>query len=212
MSLYAPLTRHSPDYDRELNDKLRSILDVGIDYDVPDALVSDRQVTLKGDARVYRHIRVTAPSWKGGVSAPADGFVGIVPTIDFDAASDDEAHYSVLVPYRFEAGSTIDFAVDWVYEGAADAGTVCWGIEYRCICSEGVVDGTTTTVLQITAGGHTTGQLVRTVFDTGIIGACAHDDLAVRLYRDVSADSLAVDACVIEVHFEILMDKLGEAI
>ena len=171
---------------------------------------TDGTQTMVGTARKYRHVRVGAGSWKGGVSAPAAGFIAIFPTIDFDTASDDESHYSVLVPYRFESGSTINFAIDWTYEGVQDNGTVCWGIEYICLGDGDTVDGSTTTSLETTAGSHTTGTMIRTIFTTGITGAHAHDVLAVRVYRDVSGDDLAADACLIETHFEFIMNKMGE--
>ena len=109
------------------------------------------------------------------------------------------------------AGSEIAIHVDWCYTGGADAGTVCWGVEYKNITSGEALVGGTTTTTKVSAGGHTSGQLVRTVFDTGITGAVAHDVLGVRLYRDVSADTMAADAELVQVHFEFLMDKLGEA-
>ena len=53
--------------------------------------------------------------------------------------------------------------------------------------------------------------MVRTWFTTGITGAHAHDILGVMLYRDVSGDDMAADACVVQAHFMFMMDKIGEA-
>lgn len=49
-------------------------------------------LTLVGTARVERHICIGAASWQGGVAGPTASFEGVFSTLDFDAASDDEAH------------------------------------------------------------------------------------------------------------------------
>jgi len=172
---------------------------------------SDGEINLHGTARVLRHIRVAAPSWSSGVTAPSSGFVGVLPVLCFDKTTDDSVHYSILCPYRIATGSTIDFGVDWTYEGTQDNGTVCWAIEYINLTTGETVAGTTTTRTETTAGTHTTGTMIRTIFTTGITGAVAHDVIGIRLYRDTSADTLDTDACLIQTHFEFIMDKLGEA-
>ena len=168
------------------------------------------RLTMAGSARIERHVRVTAPSWKSGVAGPTEGFLSVWPILKFDAASDDEVHYSILIPYRFTAGSTISVVVDWCHEAVADAGTVCWGLEYRVIEPGETVTGATTTILGTSPGTHAQHVLVGTPLDTGILGVVAHDVIGLRLYRDVSGDTLAVDADLIQVHFEFIMDKLGE--
>ena len=169
------------------------------------------QVDLTGTARVRRHIRVAAPSWQGGGTAPTPGFVGILPVLGFDHTTDDEVHYSLLCPFRMVAGTEIDFLVDWCYTGGADAGTVCWNLEYINLTTGEAVAGATTTRTKTTAGNHTSGQLVRTVFAAGITGAVAHDVIGLRLWRDVSeSDSLGTAAKLVQAHFMFVMDKLGE--
>ncbi len=158
------------------------------------------------------HVRVTAPSWSKGVAAPIEGYIGIFPTLEFDAVHDDEAHYSLIVPFKIQSGSVIDVHVDWAYEGGADAGTVCWGLEYKNVAVGEALVGGTTTILGTSPGGHTTGTLVRTTLATGIVGAVEHDVIGLRLYRDISGGTLAVDASLIEVHFEVTEDKLGQPI
>lgn len=169
-------------------------------------------VTFTGTSRVYQHVRIAAPSWKIGVAGPTPGYVGIVPVMAFDSAADDSIHYSLITPWRIETGSEIGVVVDWCYTGGADAGTVCWGLEYINIADGEAVAGGTTTTLETTAGTHTTGLMVRTAFTTGIVGAVAHDVIGLRLYRDVSGDTLATDANFIQAHFEFLEDKLGKPI
>ena len=165
---------------------------------------------MAGTGRVIRHVRVAAPSWSPGASAPSAGFVGIFPTLDFDNLTDDDVHYSLIVPYRHAAGTVIQVDVDWCYEGAPDAGTVDWALEYINVAPGEAVAGGTATIHKVSAGNHTSGNLVRTTLDTGIVGAVSHDDLGLRLYRDVSEDTLGVDACLIQVHFCFIMDKLGQ--
>ena len=170
----------------------------------------DGQLTLYGLARFYEHIRVGASSWKLGVAGPAEGYEGILATLDFDAASDDEVYYNLLIPNGFETGSNMSVKVDWCYSGAADAGTVCWAMEFILIDEGETVDGTTTTIAICSPGSHTSGKLVRTTFASQIRFAVAHEVLGVRLYRDVSADTLAADAKLIQVHFEFLQNTFGQ--
>ena len=188
---------------------------VADEIDSADHYNIDDVLTLSGDGRVKRHIRIAAPSWRKGTVAPADGFVGVgaaemIPVLVFDNATDDSVHYNLIVPFRMEVGSTIDVLIDWCFS-AADAGTVIWKMEYVCLAEGEAVDTATTTISKTTAGGHTEDTLIRTQLDTGITGAVAHDALAVRLYRDVT-DTMTQDIKLIDVHFEFTMNKLGEAI
>jgi len=169
-------------------------------------------IILSGDGRVYNHVRIGAPQWKRGVAAPAEAYIGIWPTLAFDNSADDEAHFSIIVPFRMEAGSDISVVVDWAYDGGADAGTVCWGLEYKTIEAGEALVGGTATILETTAGTHTSGHLVRTTFTDQIEGCVAHDILGMRLYRDVSGDTLATDAEMIQVHFEFIRNNHGEAV
>lgn len=172
----------------------------------------DDVVTLIGDGRVRNHIRIAAPSWKIGVAGPTPGYVGIVPVLAFDKTADDSVHYSLIVPFRFAAGTTIRVYVDWVYEGAQDNGTVCWALELINLESGETVAGSTATLTKVSAGNHLTGKMVRTMFVEEIAGSVAHDILGLRLYRDISGDTLDTDADMIQVHFMFITDKLGEPV
>jgi len=169
-------------------------------------------IVLADGAKVYNHARVGAASWTHGASAPSDAFEGIYPTLAFDAVSDDEAHFSLIVPWRMEAGTDIAVVASWVYNGGDDAGTVCWGLEYKSVAAGEALVGGTTTITQVSAGTHTSGQLVRTEFTDKIIGCVSHDELGLRLYRDVGGDTLATDAELVSVHFAFIRDKHGEPI
>jgi len=172
---------------------------------------ADGELTLHGTARVNRHVRVTAPSWKAGVTAPTEDYIGVFPVWKFAAATDDDVHYSIIVPYRLAAGAVIDANVEWTYTGAQDNGTVCWKLEYITVANGESLDGTTTTITTTTPGYHTTGKLVNTFLTTGITRAVEHDILGLRLWRDTSEDTLATSADLLQVHLRFMIDKLGQA-
>ena len=172
---------------------------------------TDGELSLVGTAKVKRHIRVAAPSWKGGATAPEEKRVGIVPVLGFDKSSDDSVHYSLIIPWRMESGTNMDCYVDWCYTGTQDNGSVCWGLEYINIGSNIAVSGTSITTADCSTGTHTTGNLVRTHIGS-ITGLNNHDVLGLRIYRDASEDNLNTDAELIQTHFGFTQDKLGEAI
>lgn len=173
------------------------------------SLLANGLVSLGGTARVYRHIRVNAGQWKPGAAGPTADFVSVFPVLRFDDASDDECHFELIVPYRFAAGTTIDVAVDWFHQTPADTGTVTWKLEYICVEPGENVAGATTTI-SATSGASVVDQLQRTYLVTGITGAESHDIVGLRLYRDVGTGTLVGDAIMIDVHFQFIMDKLGE--
>ena len=174
--------------------------------------LADGELNLFGTARVIKHIRIGAGQWKPGVSAPTIALLSTFPVLKFDAASDDEVQFSLIVPQSLAAGTAITVLVDWCHEDAGpDAGTVCWGLEYRCVAEGELITGATNTILGTSPGSHAQHALVRTQLATGIVGAVAHDLIGLRLYRDISGDTLAVDADLIQVHFMYIADKLGYA-
>ncbi|MCK5283941.1 MAG: hypothetical protein KAK00_11175, partial [Nanoarchaeota archaeon] len=177
------------------------------------SFATDGELTLTGTARVTRHLRVGSGSWYRGAAAPTEGVEGVFSTLDFDAGTDDECYFTLIVPHRWDSTVDIEFVVDWFYNGAQDNGTVCWGLEYKSIKAGEAVTGAGTTITKVSAGTHTTGQLVRTAFTTKILASnleCC-DTIGLRLYRDVSADTLATDARLLNTHFHFMMNKLGKA-
>jgi len=190
-------------------------LDVEGDAFIGDAtnyteIKTDGEINLHGTARVKNHVRVAAPSWEKGATAPTADLIGITSVLGFDTNNDDEAYYSLIVPFKMVTGATIEVEVDWTYVGD-DTGTVCWNMDYINIAPGEDVGGGITTITKTTAGNHTAEILVRTTLATGITGAVAGDILSLRLWRDISEDDLAPDADMIEVHFHFICDKLGEA-
>lgn len=212
-------TESSPNADLDINGTSR-FGDSATNY---TEFASDGELTLAGTARVERHLRVGASSWSKGASAPSAGFEGVFTTLDFDNSTDDEAHYTLIIPYRWDLSVDIHVAFDWFYDGSGspgtveDAGTVCWAIEYLSI-KDG--EDTTTagaTIAKTSAGNHSSDRMVRTVLSDKILGSNleSEDTLGLRLYRDVdgggdSGDSLAVDARLISVHFHFIQNRLGQ--
>jgi len=171
-----------------------------------------KQVILYNDARVKRHVRVTAPSWKMGVTAPTENQIGIFPVYSFDKNGDDIVYYSLIIPYTIETGSQIAVNIDWCYTGANDVGTVHWNLTYITVGEGELIDGTVSYIKQTSTGNHVSGTLVNTYLTGNIIGAIAHNILGLKLIRDTSEDTLDTDAHMIQVHFEFIEDKLGEQI
>ena len=173
----------------------------------------DGEINLAGTAKVTRHLRVGAGSWKNGASAPSPGLWGIFPTLDFDTDSDDDAHYTLIVPHRWDGTTDIKIVVDWAHEVASVAG-VTWALEYKGIKAGEAIAGGTATLTE-PSGASVINVMQRTVFDPCIDADLleAEDTLALRLYRDVSdaGDTLPGDARLLNVHFHFTMDKLGEA-
>jgi len=161
-----------------------------------------------GDARTLRHVRVCAPEWKKGATAPDDGQIGVFPSYGFDSGSDDKAYYSLIVPFTINAGSNISVKIDWCYTGGADAGTVCWNLTYLNLATGETVDGAATTIGAVSTGNHDSGKLIYTKIGN-IIGAVSEDILGLMVWRDVSCDSLATDAHLLQVHFHFIEDKMG---
>lgn len=193
-----------------------AILDVEGNAFIGDAtnyteIKTDGEINLHGTARVNKHFCAPAPDWQIGTVTPVYDEVGVVPVLKFDAVNDDEAHYSVIVPFGMVTGGTISVDIDWCYTGGQDNGTVCWKLEYINLASGEAVAGGTATITTTTGGTHATGTLIRTSLAGGVAGSVAEDVLGMRLWRDISEDTLAVDACMIMVHFQFILDKLGEA-
>jgi len=176
-------------------------------------------ITLSGDGRIIRHLRVGAGSWNKGAVAPTEGFEEVFVYAEFDNSRDDSVHYTLIVPFRWDLTVDIEFEVDWYYVGDQDNGTVCWALEYKAIKAGEAVAGVGTTIAKTSAGNHAIGDMVRTTFTTKILASNleAHDTLGLRLYRDVdgggdSGDTLATGARLINTHFHFTMNKLGKAL
>lgn len=177
------------------------------------SFATDGELNLEGTARVTRHLRVGASSWEHGASPPTQGFDGVFVYEAFDSATDDEVYYTLIIPSRWDISTDIEFVVDWYYTGDQDNGTVTWKLEYRSMKGGEEVTGTTTTISKTSVGRHTAGEMVRTTFTTKILATNlqAKDTIGLKLSRDVSKDTLATDARLLNTHFHFIQNKLGEA-
>ena len=168
---------------------------------------STGELTLHGTAKVYGHTRVSAASWKPGATAPTASRLSVFPTLVF--AEGDDAHYSLLCPFRMEADSVVEVEVDFCHQTAANTGTADWELEYNNVEVGELVTGATTTIHK-TSGATAVNRLERVTLTTGIVGAVADDDIGMILkYTNVGTCGVNVD--LIQVHFHFLVDKLGES-
>jgi hypothetical protein len=130
---------------------------------------------------------------------------------DFDTGTDEYVHFGIASPLNWNAG-TITAKFFWT--AASGSGTVCWAIEGMSFANDDALDqayGTvqTTTDTLITAGDvHiTSATSALTVGGSPTAG----DWLQFRIYRDVSADNLGVDARLLGVRIEFTLDAHSDA-
>lgn len=164
---------------------------------------------------VESHFRVGAASFYKLNDPPNEGLVGLFPVLKFDPGSNEQAYYSEAIPCKLKAGTAIEARVDWCYEGAADAGTVVWGLEFINLATGETVAGSTTAITGKSAASQASGTEISTELDTGIIGSVCEDNIGLRIYRNTDDgvnDTLLVDACLIQLHLHFTIDKLGKAI
>ena len=173
-------------------------------------------LTMVGNARIYRHFEIHAPSFtKLGNVDPDFSWEGLYRTADFDAAAMQELYYTVNIPHRWSVGTDISCHVYWLHDAnAADAAKfVRWGVEYKCTAIGEALVGGDGSVTQPQADLNTNaGLLIETNFGVVIPAAqlAVHDQIGIRFYRDATTDDMPGDARMIAVHFEFTMDKLGE--
>ena len=155
---------------------------------------------------VNRHIRVSAASWKPGATAPTESRLSVFPTLIFTVG--DDAHYSLICPFRMKINSTVNVVVDFTHRDAVDVGTAEWTLEYNNVAVGESVTGATTTISGI-SGPTAQHDLTRVELTTSIIGAVAHDDIGMILSH-TNGGTIGVNVDLIQVHFEFVMDKLGQ--
>ncbi len=174
---------------------------------------SDGELTLTGTARVVRHLRVGAGSLKLGASSPTAGLTGVFPHLSFAHTVNQEAHFQVIVPHRWDTSTDIEICFDWLYTGAQDNGTVKWGLEYNSIKEDEDPTTGSVTISNASPGTHTTGKIVRTCLTDMILASNleAEDTFGVRLFRDQANDTLGTGAILIGIHFHMIQNKLGKA-
>lgn len=169
---------------------------------------------MHGDARVRRHIVIGAASWKKGATAPTDTYENIFPTISFNAGQDDEAHYAIWVPYRWDDTTDMEVHVHWQMPDDADNGNVFWKLKYIGVKEGEDPAGAGTEITQLSAGNHPQDEIIDTVFTTKMLAANLEreDDLGLMLWRHGTdgSDDCGEDAELIAMHIHFTMNQLGE--
>jgi len=175
----------------------------------------DGELTLHGTARVKRHFLIDPTRFKLPASNyPAQRQEGVFPTLDFDKTTDESAYCEEHIPYRWDTSTDVEVEVHWFHDNS-DNGKVMWGVEYRAIADNEVVNSTTTTITQLSAGNHTEGEVQSTIFASKILhgNLTTHDSLGLRFFREASTatDTLNEDARIVNICFHFTQNKLGEA-
>ena len=162
--------------------------------------------------KVFNWIGVSAADWHLADPAPKPVVFGIFPALDFAPDRYQYCFYSLLIPYKMAEDTRIQVHVDWCYDGSHDDGTVCWKLDYHAVGPGDVVNDITGTLTEVTEGRHIERQLVRTTFRQEIEKVKPGHALALRLWRDYREDTLRTEAKMLQVHFRILVDKLGQPV
>lgn len=187
------------------------------------AFQTNDRFSLNGDTRVKRHLRVGAAEWvPHGSYSPTLGFEGNFITLDFDNSTDDWAYFTVIIPYRWDNTTAIEFAVDWFYDGdiapetVEDAGTVRWSIAYSAIAPGESVTGGGVIISKTSAGNQNSDCMVRTLFSETLLAAnlTPSDTLGIKLYREVAheGDTLGETVRMINTHIHFIQNTMGQSI
>lgn len=174
----------------------------------------DGEVVMHGTARFLWHEHAGATAFKRGPTPPGEGFVGIMPTLDFAKAREESAHYEIDVPFGMVIASDVEANIDWCHTLGHQPDTrVRWELEFAPVVSGGSVAATPTTVGVTSNADLMGGFMCRCVFTPDLVGLTQHAAVGCRLYRnhDHGNDALNGDARLIHLHFHYLMNKLGEA-
>lgn len=127
-------------------------------------------------------------------------------TLNFDTATDEFAHFAIQMPKSWNEGTIIAQAV---WTAASGTGTVAWGVGGKAHSDSGAIDAAitgsvVTTDTLITANDVHIGPESTAIT---ISGTPAAEDLVIfQVFRDVSADTLAVDAELIGIKIHYTTD------
>ena len=121
-------------------------------------------------------------------------------SLDFNTGTDESAQFSLVMPKNWDEG-TLYFRPWWT--AASGSGTVTWAFAGQAVSNDDPIDGTWGTAVTVTdtliAAGdvHDAGETAAMT----IAGTPAENDVIyLKVYRDVSADTLGVDAKLLGVH------------
>lgn len=162
-------------------------------------LAEHTQAGLHSGTRVV-YIPATAmwPATTSGCAALAKTELGTndvdIQTLDFDTSSDEFAQFALQMPGNWNAG-TVTFIPHWT--AASGSGTVAWALSGRSYANDAALDqatGTaqTSTDTLITANDLHIGPESSAITLAGT--PAANEYVHFKIMRDVSADTLGVDA------------------
>jgi len=139
---------------------------------------------------------MTARTTSGAASGSAETTTNkvMVETLDFDTAADEFAQFSVAFPKSWNLGTV---TAQFFWSNASGTGTVAWAIQGMALADSDVLDTAFGTAVVTTDTVTTAGDLMVSAASTAvtIAGTPGDDELVYfQVYRDVSADTLGVDA------------------
>lgn len=135
----------------------------------------------------------------------------MLSTLDFDAATDERAQFTMLMPKSWNE-STITARFRWT---ATTTGDVVWGVQAVAISNDDALDAAFGTAVTVTDSVTAANDFMISS-ETGavtIAGTPAEGDLvAIRFYRDANnvADTLAADAKLIGVDLFLTFVALND--
>lgn len=128
-------------------------------------------------------------------------------TVDFDKDTDEYAHFGIMSPVYWNAG-TVTAEFFWTAESGS--GTVAWTIQGMSFANDDALDQAYGTAVSVTDTLITAGDVhVSSATSAITIGGnpAAGDWLQFRVYRDVSEDTLTADARLLGVRIEFVVDQ-----
>lgn len=122
-------------------------------------------------------------------------------TLDFDATTDENAEWSVVMPSDWNAG-TVTAKFYWT-ANSTSTNTVMWCIKGGCFADNAAIDTAYGTAVCATADANGSTALTMRISaatdNVTMANAAASQLCQFKVYRDVSEDDLAVDAKLIGV-------------
>ncbi len=142
------------------------------------------------------------PASSGGCAALAVASSGVnmpdMHTLDFDAASEEAAQWSLRMPKSWDGG-TVTMVMEWSHAMASGSYGVVWGVQALAVEDGEAVGASFGTAQEVTDTGGSANTLYKSpetapITCAGSIGSM--DTLYFRLYRKAASgsDTLAVDA------------------
>lgn len=177
------------------------------------------RLTLTGNARVKKEVRIETSRVKKGAAAPADaeravGASGavVMPVITFSKTTQQDCYFIIHTPSDLDTTATAQFHLMWQPGAAWTTGNYMWKLEYLVMNENGatLLAGTPSTIeADVTPANATTN--IETEF-VGAITIAADQMMVCHFYRDVANDNGDDIGCVSYFELEYTVNKLGEAI